>query len=489
MLPFYVYANPSKFLANPSPQAIGPEDRRNLLESLYRRSQAPGQDVANDHLDPRARAMLADHPPSGKAKEPGSADVLDSVLTARAFGRASAYASRKIAESEYLAKTFTEYQPDPDLKNYRLLHDLCNAGILETGLSNVGAAETTIDFTHGWQIDPVEFRSDQEKSVLCFMVGPAELQQQLSKIGRPVPDIKVLLTVDAGQLARTEAAEGGSHRRDRQTRCISSAMTVPLPTDLSTISNALMGKEEHGCEIAEFLEDAPDGGVQLTRFYSTVAGLEVGGIGECCFADTGNNYCKELVRAVYDAAKARRAHGWTGKMLVRFDLTEGLARKGDSKVKGGGDRLRLLLVAMRAIEQELVDLHQYVILRAGGVARVNDDDARTMADLGMEADVHLDPVTDEGGSCGAGDIPKLAPSGDSALKLLLLNRVRVLLSTNGAGVERCNAAGEYRLAESMISSWNRKDSRFRHHSVSIDDIHENVRNHLEAMKGDTGSHE
>src|SRR5699024_2380669 len=60
-------------------------------------------------------------------------------------------------------------------------------------------------------------------------------------------------------------------------------------------------------------------------FFTTLVGIDTAAPESTCFTATGMTYYRQLVDAVYRAAKQRRAAGWDGKLLVHTHVGEGFA--------------------------------------------------------------------------------------------------------------------------------------------------------------------
>lgn len=180
----------------------------------------------------------------------------------------------------------------------------------------------------------------------------------------------------------------------------------------------------------------------------------------------------------------------------------------------------MLLDAVEQARQNHPDLDDFVVIRLGHVTHATEVQARRMAELGVEADINLDsnivtgswPLNSAPGAVEfvplleqtAAD-PKrnfelndlsgfLMPDpGDTAavaavfgthpLRLLLMAGVRVMLSTDGSGVEHASMAreyGEYALADSLIQHWHATDPEFARQAAgaSTQTLDDNVAWHL-----------
>lgn len=179
-----------------------------------------------------------------------------------------------------------------------------------------------------------------------------------------------------------------------------------------------------------------------------------------------------------------------------------------------------LLDAISSFEEAHKDWDSYLVFRLAHVTHADADQAAEMARLHVEADVNLDSnvatrayglaampaqtvanqvikplLSDETRNFGLNDLPSLLipdnDVGDSGrvcdvlgnmpLKSLLQNGVRVLLGTDGGGVEHADIAREYQLAASLIQCWG-----LGKQGIAIDDLYKNVLWHMQVMGSNEG---
>lgn len=184
------------------------------------------------------------------------------------------------------------------------------------------------------------------------------------------------------------------------------------------------------------------------------------------------------------------------------------------------NNISMLLDAVARARQTHPDLDRYVIIRFGHVTHATLQQARRMARLHIEADVNLssnlatgawpfammpdqERITRRVASTAAdpetnfalNDLPHfLIPNpgdteavagvlGTHPLKYLLMADVRVMLGTDGAGVEHSSMPREYAMAGSLIRYWKAHDPEFSRKAgeVSVQTFFTNAARHLENM--------
>jgi hypothetical protein len=180
------------------------------------------------------------------------------------------------------------------------------------------------------------------------------------------------------------------------------------------------------------------------------------------------------------------------------------------------------LAVIGRFERAHPDVARYVVFRLAHATWATPQQAQSMHDASVEADVNLEsnvatgayPIARMplgGAAILANQVDPLAANpatnvqlndllgslvkdpndalqvggilGNAALKYLLEARVRCLLGTDADGVEHSDIVREYEYAASLIAYWNRTDPSFRSRSGGADEqtLFANVRWHLANM--------
>jgi hypothetical protein len=379
--------------------------------------------------------------------------------------------------------------------------------------ADITRSQQSISFIGGWAFDD-SGHSYKLGTVMCAARKPGELKPTLKRLGEPVPRVRIILMTHTDQLAENAAGNRyktfeGSGQRHWQ------SLSPALKLSPEQMYRALIGEDKNGQNIVPH--------ENRQAFYDTLAGLDTAAPEMTCFTSAGMAYYKKLVDAVYRATKTRREMGWTGKLLVHTHVGEGFgvyyAKNPPEKpwsfesvfarvpaIDGNvvtneqapQDNISMLLDAVAQVRQSHPDLDRYVVIRFGHLTHATLAQARRLAKLHVEADVNLDsniatgawsfadmpdePAIEQCVAATAADpqtnfelnnLPAfLIPDPKNAdrvagvlgvhpLKYLLMAHVRVMLGTDGAGVEHASMPREYALAASLVRYWKVHDSAFR----------------------------
>ena len=375
---------------------------------------------------------------------------------------------------------------------------------------------------------------------MCYAGEPKKLAATLKKMGKPIPTIRILLMTHTSELGQnSDGKEYASFEATGQ--CKDARLAATLKTTPEIIENALLGQDAAGDPVVPT--------TRINEYFSTVVGIDTAGPETTCFTASGMNYYTRLVEAVYTAAKKRRGLGWQGKLLVHTHVGEGstvyygkqfpvkpwtfkevfgrLPDESGNEVTNANvahKNISTLLAAIANIERAHQDIHDYVVFRLGHVTWADQAQAEAMADAQVEADVNLDSniatnayplsympnrnqikvrlsriLSDPVTNLEVNDFPHfLIPDpqdvntvgevlGNASLKYLLLARVRVLLGSDGSGVEHASMSREYALAASLIKYWDGHAADFRERTGDISEHYffDNVNWHLKNMSTDT----
>lgn len=541
ILPYQAYANLPAYIAMEEGNGPGvtEADKEALYTYLKETWSMPQKAQSSDsiytpgtRIGLGSRATLELYPVLGTDEAETLDGALERVLTATPFTEFdAAYAFRGDINKGYLSRY---YSSDPA----RLPVDLCKATVLELARTHIIQSEQSMSFIGGWGPDGT--KSPRLADIRCYSSEPEKLRPQLTKLGEPVPSIRILLMTHTAELA--ESADGGSYSTFVPTRrCLDTPWSDKFKrprTTPQTVENALLGQEESGKPVVT--EDQRQG------FFDTVIGIDTAAPELTCFTKAGMTHYVELVEAVYQAAKIRRERfGWQGKLLVHTHVGEGfsvyygkdppsrpwkqsdvfgalpdVSRNETTNPQAAHDNIDMLLAAIATVEQKHSDIHRYVVFRLGHVTWADQAQAELMAKEEIEADVNLDsniatgaypfsrmpktgvlkvrldkalldPVT----NLEINDFPHFvlphpddvdavgSVLGESSLKYLLVAHVRVLLGSDGAGVEHSDMPREYAIAASLIKYWSGHDADFRVRAgdISEQDYFDNVAWHLNNM--------
>lgn len=541
ILPYEAYANLPAYIAmeEGNGPAVTEADKEALYTYLKQTWSMTQKAQSSDstytpltRIGLGSRATLELYPVPGTDQAKTLDGSLERVLTATPFTEFdAAYAFRSDVSKGYLSRYYSS-------DTARLPVDLCKATVLELARTHIVQSEQSMSFIGGWGPDGA--KSSRLADIRCYSSEPEKLRPQLAKLGEPVPSIHILLMTHTAELAGS--ADGKSYSSFVPTgRCTNAPMNDDLKLSPQAIENALLGQAEGGKLV--ITED------QRQSFFDTVIGIDTAAPELTCFSKAGMVHYAELVEAVYQAAKIRRERfGWHGKLLVHTHVGEGfsvyygkhppsrpwtqsdvfgalpdVSRNETTNFQAAHDNIDMLLAAIATIEQKHSDIHRYLVFRLGHVTWADQAQAELMAKEEIEADVNLDsniatgsypisrmpdagvlkarldkvlldPVT----NLEINDFPHFVlpdPDdvdavggvfGESSLKYLLMAHVRVLLASDGAGVEHSGMSREYAIAASLIKYWDEHDSAFRSRAgnVSEQDYFDNVAWHLQDMSSD-----
>lgn len=516
VLPWPAYADLPAYIAGLQGhgQGVGEADKLRFYTWLDDDWYAAHRDAfgdrpfaSNQRYGLGARATLALYPPHARMPA-GSLDaVLDRIFTATPFTEFdSAYAFHGPAFT-WLAQR--DYQGDPEA----LGEALCTAGVLELARTHITRSEQSISFIGGWKFDGHGF-SSRLQSILCSARKPRELAATFARLHEAPPRIRVILMTHTDQLGENVA--GDEYQTFEHTgQCHAAPLPAALKLSPDRMFDALLGRNRHGVDIVPH--------AARTDFFDTLVGIDTAGPELTCFSAAGMAYYTQLVDAVYRAAKARRALGWRGKLLVHTHVGEGFtayyARRPPAQPWTFDDvfarvpvldgnvvtnaaaptgNIGMLLNAIAQVRRTHPDLDRYVVVRFGHVTHATRAQAERMASLHIEADVNLDSnlatgawsfadmpdgaslaskvaraAADPRTNFALNDLPGfLLPDPDDAaavagvfgtdpLKYLLMAHVRVMLGSDGEGVEHSSMPREYALASSLVRWWRKHDPAFR----------------------------
>ncbi|HET7929828.1 MAG TPA: hypothetical protein VFL63_00340 [Rhodanobacteraceae bacterium] len=474
-------------------------------------------------------AVIAPHPgPSPQALD----GALERIFTATPFTEFdSAYAFHGPA-SEWLARTY--YNGDAQA----LGEALCTAGVLELARTHITRSEQSISFIGGWRFD-AKGHSPRLQSILCSARKPRELAATFARLHEAPPRVRIILMTHTDQLG--ENASGRSYQTfEHSGRCHASPLPAALKLAPEQMYDALLGRNRRGRDVLP--------ANARTDFFDTLVGIDTAGPEMTCFSPAGMAYYEALVDAVYRAAHARRALGWHGKLLVHTHVGEGFtayyARKPPvqpwrfdtvfaqlpvldgnvvTNAEAPRDNIGMLIEAVARVRRAHPDLDDYIVIRFGHVTHATLAQAEAMARLHIEADINLDsnlatgawsfadmPDADAAARRAAfmaarpasnaalNDLPELlipdpadanavaAVLGSHPLKYMLMAHVRVMLGSDGEGVEHSSMPREYALAASLIRYWDAHDPAFRAQAGDVDrhTFRANAAAHLEDMAVD-----
>lgn len=477
-----------------------------------------------------ARATLELFPPDDAMDVATLDGVLERLYTATPFTEFdSAYALHKPAQ-QWLGQRF--YDDD----GQALDDALCTAQVLELARTQITDSEQSISFIGGWRHDDSGY-SSKLHDVLCAAQRPGELAPVLQGLGLPVPEVRIILMTHTHELGQD--ADGSTFQTfEHSGQCHAEPLPAALRMSPELLYNALLGRDQDGQPVVD--------PAQQIAFFDALAGLDTAAPEMTCFTDAGMAHYQRLIDATLRAAKARRALGWTGKLLVHTHVGENfgvyyaqqpparpwtfdtvfaqlpvLSGNVVTNAEVPGHNIDQVLDAIEQARRDLPELDDYVIIRLGHVTYASAAQAQRMAELGVEADVNLDSNLSTGSwsltAMPAADtlLPKVTAAaadparnfelndlsaflmpdagdattvagvlGTHPLKHLLMAGVRVMLSTDGAGVEHASMAREYALADSLIRHWRDSDPEFaaRAASASTQTFDDNARWHLQNMK-------
>jgi hypothetical protein len=545
ILPYFAYANLPAYVSSFSDPAVKvsvtdklelfnyladtwyPKDGVALGDKLF--SPADGQRFALG-----GRATLAVYRERLAANPIDIDGALERVLSATPWTEFdSAYAFRGGPVATYMSEKL--YAGDAA----HMSADLCKATVLDMAATNLDVSEQSLSFVGGWKLQ--DGHSEKLDTVQCVLGASSDpsIVAALHAMGRPMPDIKIVLMTHTSELA---TLSGGTQYSEwsKQGTCEPVDLPSYLKTPPQVVQGALLGKGDDGT--TDIVPAA-----QLPAYEDAVVGIDTAGPETTCFTGDGMAYYQKLIEAVYNASKTRRANGWHGKLLVHTHVGEGAAidyapsppplpwtfvntfatlpsvRSDPSQAHAN---IGTILAAIKTFEQTHPDVRDYVVFRLAHDTWASDDEAQAMYDEGVEADVNLesnvatgayplarmplgeatiltediDPVVaNPETNLGLNDVLSAIlrdPSnqaqvgailGSASLKFLLERHVRCLLGTDAAGVEHSDIVKEYVMASSLIGYWNATDPDFHSLGAGVDEttLFDNVRWHLKSMSTDT----
>jgi hypothetical protein len=544
ILPYYAYANLPAYVGSFSDanQKVSLADKLELFNYLANTwyptagvalgdklfSPADGQRFALG-----ARATLAVYKDRVAGSPVDIDGALERVLSATPWTEFdSAYAFRGGPVNDYMSTKL--YAGDAA----RMSADYCKATVLDIAAGNLQVSEQSLSFVGGWGMR--DGSSSKLDTIQCVLgaANDASIAASLKAMGKPMPDIKIVLMTHTSELA-TQSGGAQYSEWSKQGTCQSVDLPPYLKTAPETIYNALLGKSDDGSTAVIPAE-------QLPAYEDAVIGIDTAGPETTCFTPDGMSYYGKLIEAVYNASKARRAAGWHGKLLVHTHVGEGAAidfapsppplpwtfagvfatlppvRSDPSQAHAN---IGTLLAAIHAFEAAHADAHDFLVFRLAHDTWASDDEAQAMHDEGVEADVNLESNVATGaypiarmplGSAAilTEDVDPIVgnldtnlqlndllgtlvrdPSnrvqvgailGSASLKFLLEKHVRCLLGTDGAGVEHSDIVKEYDYAYALIGFWNDTDPDFHAQAAGIPEsvLFDNVRWHLKSMSTD-----
>lgn len=491
--------------------------------------------ASNQRFGLGARATLALHPARSDMPGPMLDAALDRIFTATPYTEFdSAYAFHAPAFA-WLARTY--YSGDAEA----LGEALCTAGVLELARTHITRSEQSISFIGGWRFDAAGY-SPRLQSILCSARRPRELAETFARLHESPPRVRIILMTHTDQLG--QSADGKSYQTfEHSGRCHATSLPASLKLSPQRMYDALLGRDRRGRDVL------PAGARK--DFYDTLVGIDTAGPEMTCFSPAGMDYYQALVDAVFRAARARRALGWHGKLLVHTHVGEGFtayyakrppaqpwtfasvfaklpAQDGNNvkNVDAPRDNIGELINAVAKLRQTHPDLDDYVVIRFGHVTHATLAQAGAMARLHIEADINLDSnlatgawsfrdmpdglaaamraaaaAVRPGSNARLNDLPGLLiPDPDDAstvagvlgshpLKFMLMAHVRVMLGSDGEGVEHSSMLREYALAASLIRYWAAHEPAFRTQAgdVDADAFSVNAAAHLADMASDTAN--
>ncbi|MGA8533482.1 MAG: hypothetical protein WB615_05185 [Candidatus Tumulicola sp.] len=543
ILPYYAYANLPAFIArvSDSSNAVGFDDRLALFRYFSTVWSPAHADLGNRLFSPPdgqrfslgARAALAVYGDRVAGSSIELDGALERILTATPWSEFdSAYAFRGGPANEYLGSRF--YAGD----TARLNHDLCRATVLDLAATNIEISEQSLPFIGGWSFH--DGRSERLDTIACVMDAHRDPRviAGLRTMERSMPIVKFVLMTHTSELAMLP---GGAQYSEwsKTGRCTAVALPPALRTAPATIYNALLGQDDAGKGVLD--------AARRTEFFDAVLGIDTAGPETTCFTPDGMEYYGRLVAAVYDAARARRALGWHGKLLVHTHVGEGSVidyapvppaqpwtfenafaslPTTMSNAAEAESNISALLGAIAQFERAHPDARNYLVFRLAHDTWANESQASAMHDEGVEADVNLEsnvatgayPISRMplgGATVMQDDVAPLLGSeaanfalndllgvlvknpndelavgpilGNASLKYLLEKRVRCLLGTDADGVEHSDIVKENQYAAALIAYWNQTDPAFRAAAAGVSGrtLDDNVRWHLTSMSTDT----
>lgn len=585
ILPYWAYADVKAFHAHSgapgsydaSASHVTTKNLFGLYMALYAWYEEQGKSLGSapfaDHgrFALGARGVLATLPPKKleaimKAGGPYAKLVrgsLQRILTATPYTEFdSAYAFRGDPVRAYYAGAYAQTKPPEILDSVAYEQFLCRDMVEQLAAEDIVESDQSLSFIGGFYKKDA-FLADRAAKIRCAATEPRRLHANTR--------IHILLMTHTSGLG-AEAGGVGASLYDpahpthtpgyNEGRCEGSQRLLRTPPPV--VQAALLGEDGRGNIIFDH-----NGLFDREAYFDTVTGIDTAGPELTCFTSEGMKNYRDLVTAVYHASVARRRLGWSGKLLVRTHVGEGMSvyyarnppRQSDwtfATLFGvmpalDGNIVRSATAARRNIDMLLDAIaafesahegdadrwDRYIVFRLGHVTAATPAQAERMASLHVEADVNLDSNIATGAYtlsdmqfCGrdlavqdvvdprlsglAGgtaehrwaaiarnfqlnDLPyALIPDpgnesavgcalGKHALKYLLRAGVRVMLGTDGGGVEHSGIRREYRLADTLLKYWRQSDADFRHRAYEPVSalLYKNVQWHLDVMDSDT----
>lgn len=516
VLPWQAYADLPTFIAHLEGRGkpVGAADKLAFYTWLdedwyaaHRKAFGAAAFASSQRFGLGARATLAVFPPRAAMPVAELDGALERIFTATPYTEFdSAYAFHGPAMT-WLATRY--YAGDAQTEG----EALCTAGVLELARAGITRSEQSISFIGGWRFG-ANGHSSKLDSILCSARKPRELAAVFQQLHETAPRIRVILMTHTDQLG--EDTRGDAYQTfEHSGACHATPLPAALKLSPDRMYDALLGRDRHGKAIVP--------AAARKDFLDTLVGIDTAAPEMTCFSTAGMAYYRALVDAVYRAARVRRAQGWRGKLLVHTHVGEGFTTyyarhpppqpwrfasvfarvpvlDGNVVTDAAVPRanIGMLIDAVARIRHAHPDLDDYVVIRFGHVTHATLAQAQAMARLHVEADINLDSnlatgawsfadmpdgtrlarriarvAADPRTNFALNDLPGLLlPDPDDGaavagvlgthpLKSMLMAHVRVMLGSDGEGVEHSSMPREYALAASLIRYWDAHDPAFR----------------------------
>lgn len=419
----------------------------------------------------------------------------------------SAYAMRGYVEDEFL------FKDKNDQEKAQIKDELIKATIFQLGQQKISLVEMSTNFIGG---DPSgkRIRTMNRYNEIINDIKKSQpqkenlsLAQSFKQNNLKIPEIFWLLMSHTAELGRKK--------------------------------NELIEYSSGQCQASAFPEHVASNPKE--HFYQalvqnpSIVGIDIASTETTCFTPEGMKSFKNSAKNVYEAAKERRKLNYeTGpkKLLVHVHVGEGspvLAQETQKPEEAGyacelpeklprfketennnlvhaveaRRNIGLILNSIQSLKRQYPDMDEYVVFRLGHATHISKAQANKAANLGVSVDVNLSSNLATG-SWGAGQaikgflaegeapnklLEKLLKSGadaenifgDHGLKWLLSAGVLTVLGSDGAGVEHSSHDIDFDLAQRLIDYWNSTDKNFAAKNISIQNLIDNQRKHIDAM--------
>lgn len=415
----------------------------------------------------------------------------------------------------------------PDLPGHFGIQVQQQATILELALEKIGLVEMSQPFAGG---------ADGEKKLANTVLAYSAILNDL-KAAKPSPENKGLK--DRFKQLKLDVPE-------MKWLLLTPTKDLGENSPSTTLSYATGQCQEYPVQIPEDPNaDQNEGVYNVLVKYPDVVGVDVAGPEFTCFAPRGMEDFKALAGATYRASKVRQNSNFNrGKLIVRVHVGEGSpvedaeaiatlsddarkesceAMKNFPKIKQVHDRnewvyihqhesrknIDYILGAISDLKKQYKDIDQYVIFRLGHLTHITNAQAKKTKELGVTADVNLSSnVATQAWTVDPAIVNKylvekgvfannvrsllvaLVKNGASyeeifkghGFKWLLMNRVPIMLGTDGAGVEHSpSMKREYLIADELIKAWNKSDPNFKKLGITINDLLKAQKDHFDQM--------